>query len=392
MSDRITKTQRLLDLIAFLAARRIPASIDEVMEGVPAYTNAWSEGTETDRNSVRRKFERDKDELRGLGIPVETVEYNVSYGREQIQGYRLQSKDFYLPYLRLVGRETGSEYGASGTASGAGALPGPGSAESAGTVELTHEEAQVALEALRVAERLPGFPLKSEARSAFRKLAFDLDPAAFGQTPVLFAERPGQADLQALLEPLTDAVMAQKRVRFRYAGMYRDASTDRDLAPYGILFQRGHWYLIGHDALRDAIRVFRVARMSDLNVTTDAPDEPDFEVPDGFQLSDYADRSAWELGGADEKPLEALIHFRFPTSLWANVNSFGELVEEDDDGSTLRRFEVQSVNPFLRWILSLEGQATVRSPVELQNELRSMAADVAECHAEERLEERVGVD
>ena len=137
MSDNITKTQRLLDLLAFLSARRIPASIDEVMEGVPAYTSAWTDGNDTDRKSVRRKFERDKDELRGLGIPVETVEYSISYGREQLEGYRLQSKDFYLPYLRLVGRESTGNYGSSDSEGGSETSPGAGSATNTGSDEST---------------------------------------------------------------------------------------------------------------------------------------------------------------------------------------------------------------------------------------------------------------
>ena len=56
--------------------------------------------------------------------------------------------------------------------------------------------------------------------------------------------------------------------------------------------------------------------MSDLDSAGDGAGSPDFEVPEAFRLSDYADRSAWELGGADEDPLEALVHFCFPINCW----------------------------------------------------------------------------
>ncbi len=50
-------------------------------------------------------FERDKDELRSAGIPLETREYLID-GVEKALGYELAARDFYLPYLRLVGQES----------------------------------------------------------------------------------------------------------------------------------------------------------------------------------------------------------------------------------------------------------------------------------------------
>jgi len=72
------------------------------MERLPAYARDWRGGDETARASVRRKFERDKDELRALGIPLETVTYSINYGMEEEHGYRISRSDFYLPYLKLV--------------------------------------------------------------------------------------------------------------------------------------------------------------------------------------------------------------------------------------------------------------------------------------------------
>ena len=92
MTDKITKTQRLLDLIAFLVGRRYPVAIDEVMEGVPAYCDRWANGSTTDRDSIRRIFQRDKDALRELGIPIETVSYVVGHTDEKTKGYRLRSR------------------------------------------------------------------------------------------------------------------------------------------------------------------------------------------------------------------------------------------------------------------------------------------------------------
>ncbi|HEX7091804.1 MAG TPA: WYL domain-containing protein [Longimicrobiales bacterium] len=369
MTPRISKTQRWLDLIAFLVGRRLPVTVDQIMEGVPAYAEKWKTGDETARDSARRMFERDKDELRKHGIPLQTLTYTVNM--QKLEGYRIQRRDFYLPYLRLLGRGEGQ--------ASAGARAG-GEPAGMDRLDLSEEEARLALDALRRVANLPSFPLAPEARSAFRKLAFDLDPDAFADTPVLFVERPGARELTERVRLLSDALLSRKRVRFRYRGIYRDEETQRDVAPYGLLFQHSHWYLVGHDALRDAVRVFRVGRMEDVEVNQQSPNTPDYEIPESFRLEDYAGRNAWELGAEGEQPVWADVLFRFPASLLAERNRHGELVESRPDGSAVRRFRVVQVNPFVRWLLGMEGEAEVLAPAELAAELRRMAAEIAAAH------------
>lgn len=359
----ISKTQRWLDLIAYLVGRRFPVAVEELMEKLPAYAEKWVAGSETDRDSVRRTFERDKDELRDLGIPIETATWRDHLGEEHY-GYSLTRRDFYLPYLRLLERAADEKPVARSDPA------------QIAQIELTTEEAGTALDALRRVASLPSFPLEHEARSAFRKLAFDLEPERFGGTPALYVPDPADADRREDLRLLHEALLARKRVAFTYHGIRRDAPTERDVAPYGVLFQSGHWYLIGHDAVRDDIRVFRVGRMEDLRPNRAAPKTPDFEVPEDFRIEDYVSREPWQLGGPDEEPLEARVLFRFPRSLWAERNGKGELVEERRDGAAVRRFRVRQVDPFLRWVLSLEGDAEILAPVELRGELRDLAGRV----------------
>lgn len=377
-----TKLQRQIDLIAYLVGRHYPVPVEELMERVAAYAERWVDGDVTTRASVRRTFERDKDDLRRIGIPIQTVPYSINFGREQGEGYRIARKDFYLPYLRLLSTAS-AEAGAGDEVPG---YPSPGARRGmpfggAETVEISEEDAHTALEALRRAATLPSFPFAEEARSAFRKLAFDLDPSAFPEAPVLFVERPGALELAARLRALSDALLARKRVRFRYRGIYRGESTARDVAPYGLLFQHGHWYLVADDATRGGVRVFRVGRIDgDVAVNSKRPNTPDYEIPADFRLRDYAGREAWELGGDDEPPLRALVRFRFPASLLAERNAHGELLETHPDGSADRAFDVVQVGPFLRWILSHEGEAEIVEPTALADELRRMARDVAAAH------------
>ena len=369
MTEKITKLQRWLDLIAFLIGRHYPVSVDQIMEAVPAYREGRSDDP-TAVESVRRMFERDKKELRELGIPIETVEFSVR-GAEQTSGYRLARRDFYLPYLRLIGG------GADASTSA------PGGAR-AGVFEIQPEEARSARDALSFAAAMPSFLLREEARSALRKLAFDLGPGR--PDAVLALDRPEAGLARDRLRVLNDALQARKRVRFRYHGIYRGKPTDRDVAPYGLLFLGGNWYLVGHDALRDARRVFRIDRMEDPEPNRKTPDTPDYEVPEDFDLDAYRNREAWELGEGEEMALVARVRFDFPTSLWVERNGYGEPAESAADGSSVRSFRVHQINPFLRWILTLSGEAEIVDPPELRREYADLVERVAALYAGDRVD------
>lgn len=360
MSTQITKLQRWLDLIAYLVGRRMPVPVEELMRHVPAY--AEKAGDATSEATARRTFERDKDELRRAGIPIRSVVYTINFGTEQVTGYRLDGRDFYLPYLRLLGD----------------AVPPSADRTKAAVVEVAEADARVAVEALRRVAEMPSFPLAGEARSALRKLSFDLEPLAEPGESVLRLDRVEGAELRDRLRVLTDALVARKRVGFRYHGIHRGEATERDVAPYGLLYQQGYWYLVGHDALRTDVRMFRVARMEAVTANRAQPARPDFEPPADFRLDEYAGREAWELG--DERPLRVEVRFRFPLSVWAERNARGTQLRAHDDGSAVRVFDVHQVAPFLRWLLGFGEDAELLGPENLQVELRRLAAEVARRH------------
>jgi proteasome accessory factor B len=197
---------------------------------------------------------------------------------------------------------------------------------------------------------------------------------------VRWVERPGAAEVLETLRVLSDALLARKRVRFQYEGIRTGEATERDVAPYGLFFCRD-WYLVGHDATRDALRVFRIARMDEARPNRAAPKTPDYEIPAEFQLKEYLHRDAWALD-EDAEPLWAQVRFSFPASAWAERNDEGELISEAANGSALRQFAVYRTGPFLRWVLSLAGDAEIVEPPELQAELARMAGETAALYEE----------
>jgi predicted DNA-binding transcriptional regulator YafY len=360
-----SKLQRWLDLIAYLVGRRQPVSVDEVLEHVPAYASPLETDDPKALDATRKMFERDKSELRAFGIPIETVSFTIDATESQ-EGYRLARRDFYLPYLRLI--------------EGAGPAEAPGRMLGVSRLEIAPEDAQDARDALEIIGRIEGSPFVREVSSALRKLAYDLPPHE--PSPTLFAERPEVEALRERLSLLTDALLARKRVRFDYHGIYRGETTQRDVDGYGMLFQRGNWYMIGHDHLRDDLRIFRIERMENVRPNRKKPETPDYEVHEDFDLATWRRREAWELGGEDA-PVEAVVAFRFPRSLWVGRSGLGELVEARPDGSSVRSFHVHQVDPFLRWVLSQDGEARIAGPPELAAAYRDMAAEVAALYTRE---------
>src|SRR5215510_5916749 len=90
------KLQRWIDLLAALLARRFGITFTELKALVPAY------GATKDPATIARMFERDKDELRALGIPIRVREEETDEG--VAERYYIKARDLYLPYLALASR------------------------------------------------------------------------------------------------------------------------------------------------------------------------------------------------------------------------------------------------------------------------------------------------
>jgi len=371
MANPISKLQRWIDLVAFLAARRYPVSREELWRQIPAYQGGLSED-KTVENRVRRMFERDKEELRAAGISIRHPERVP--GGNPTDFYLLDRNDFSLPPARRV-----SEVGSGGR-----------------HFEVTESEAAAALLGLRELMGLPAFPLRDSARSAFQKLSFDLDANTGGEDssapgggvaagPILQANSPESLTHRGILRRLSASAIYRKRVKFGYHSLSRDVRQIRSVLPYGLLLQRGKWYLLGWDETREAIRMFRVSRIEDLEENRTRLNTPDYEIPPDFDIRTYAGKRPWELKESEEpEPLFALVRFRYPLSLWAERNDLGTPISVEEDGSQLRRFSVSQTEPFLRWLLSLGGGAWPEGPKDLEEAFGDLAGSVARCYSAPR--------
>lgn len=236
------KTERLLNLVICLLATRRYLGVHEIRSAVPGYDGAGGD------EAFRRMFERDKEELRELGIPLETGTHSAAHDDEL--GYRIARRDYELP-----------------------------------DIALEPDEAAV----LGLAARLwQSAPLAGATGSALLKLR----AAGVESPPAPAALEPRVAASEPAFGPCLAAVRDGLVVRFTYRSGVA-APQLRDVEPWGVVSWRGRWYLVGLDTGRGAERVFRLSRVvGDVELRG----EPGAVVPpDGVDLRAVVARMAVDV-------------------------------------------------------------------------------------------------
>jgi proteasome accessory factor B len=286
-----------------------------------------------------------------MGIPIETVTNDDG----ETLGYRLSSKDFYLPYLAIarMGRPLSKpkkvdKYGY----------------QALSTLTFEPDEVAALSSAIARVSALGDPSLKLDAESARRKLAFDL-PQDSVEASDGTSRLPVRAQPSAeVFEQLNDALLRRKRIAFTYRGIHTESPTERTVEPYGLFFLSSHWYLAGRDADKGELRNFRMSRVERVAVNPKRSQSQDYGIPSDFSLREHArSREAWELGDGDL--IEAIVRFPKRTGASLSAARLGESVPGKEG---LRRFRIRRQDAFARWLLSFGGDAIPVAPQGVVNE------------------------
>ena len=297
MVDRL---ERLVNLTATLLDTRRPLTLDELAERVePRYPD--------DKTARRRQFERDKETLRELGVPI-AVESIDGFGAEQA-----------LP--RSTRRTTTSPSCRSPTPS---------------SRHCTSRSPRCDSWAARGAR---DWPSSGAWRGRGSRKRWPASPS-----------RPGVA-------ALFDAVSRRAPITFVYRG------ERRRLEPYGVVLRWGHWYVVGHDVDRDAPRAFRVDRIDgDPEVGAAGA----FEPPPGIDPARLRPRRPAHVR---RRPPDRRTRVLVDASRagWV-VEQLGEeaVVDRRADGGVEVELPVVNRAAFRSWVLDLLDHAEVLGPDELR--------------------------
>ena len=297
--------ERVTNLLALLLSTRRHLTFDEIRNEL--------KGQYPDNLvAARAAFERDKAILRDEGIPISS---EVQGGdKAGITGYRIDRSAYELGDLQLTGHE-------------AAAL-------------------RIAVSALRMGQ--------SWGEEALWKVDMDSGLKASPQ-PVVQASLP----VDQKLPSLHDAMSRLQVVSFTYNGRIRE------LEPFGLLARSGWWYLVGNDRSVNAMRTFRVDRISSDVVVLEGEtfERPaDFDVRTSFPADLKELPDSIDVGGDIAKVLIDA------TDVNTVLGQYGPdaLVERHRDGSATFAIPCANVQAFEHWLLGFLDRAEVLEPVKLR--------------------------
>jgi proteasome accessory factor B len=303
MTDRL---ERLINLVIALRETRRPMAAADIRTRVAGYG-------QSDPEAFRRMFERDKSDLRDLGVPIETITLDAHDDRP---GYRIDPRRYNLPDVQLAPDE---------------------------------------LAALAVAVEATG--LSDEAGPGLLKLEVAVgDPGGDHRT----VDPPLEVKLDAPhRETLVAAQVSRTAVRFSYRPLGRPTA-ERTVDPHALVHRGGRWYLVGHDHRRNERRAFRLDRIEGA-VKTVGPAGA-FDPPPPADVDDVV--PAPPVGGPQTAEVLAA-----DDVAWLVARRSRGGGEPQADGWVRFTVAVRQPEDFVAWALSLGPELVVLDPPELRAEV-----------------------
>jgi proteasome accessory factor B len=315
----VNKLERLLNLTAVLLDTPRPLAAEELRQKVDGYPPPGA--------AFHRTFERDKEDLRVLGIPIKVE--RVPATDPPVDGYLIDADDYYLPDPGLDPDELAALHLASLTVR----LEGLGDQEALWKLGGMVSD---------------GEPLTGQNQS---------DPGIVGD---VVASLPGDP----ALVPIFQAISERRVIRFGY----RD--DEREVEPWRLDFHRGRWYLTGYDRMRNGERNFRLDRMADGVTSTDiaAEQTPPKAASDG-------PRAPWEIGAEEQTMAKLLVD---EPQVESATRQLGPDVaaEAREDGSVVFTVPVAKYDAFRTFVLGFLDHAEVLEPEHWRQDIASWLNDI----------------
>ena len=324
MSSR--RAERLVNLVLCLLSTRQFLTADRIRAAVPGYEP--DDGSPRADEAFKRMFERDKAELRELGVPLE-VGRNWTF--DTVDGYRIARRDYEL-----------------------------------GDIDLEPDEAA----AVALAVRLWDSPeLTGAAAGALLKLraaGVDVDQG------VPAVVEPKVRTTEPAFGPLLAAVQAGQAVGFDYRRPSPAELRRRTLEPWGVVSWRGRWYVVGHDRDRDAPRCFRLSRIVGEVTPTGRPGV--VQRPADVDLLKFVSVSS------DEPPDTSIVRLWLAKDRAAGLRRRATVVGEqtiDGVAGDVVELEVWHTDSSASWIAGYGEDAVVLEPEVLRKSVHERLLAVA---------------
>lgn len=210
--------ERLFSLVLALLATQTGLTKNEILSTVQGYRQQFS--PDGGNASLERQFERDKDNIRELGVPLETIEQPGEPGNNQSMRYRIPKGAYELPAdVRFTAAEL-SLLSLAATVWREGSLSGQ----------------------------------SQRAMTKLRSLGIEPDEPIIGYAPRLRTR-------EASFEPLDAALERRAIVSFPYLKPGEERPRTRTVAPLALVQHEGRWHLYATDQSVDEPRTFLLSRI-----------------------------------------------------------------------------------------------------------------------------------
>lgn len=329
-----SKVERLVNLVIALLSTRGYITAEKIRSSVAGYSDSPSV------EAFSRMFERDKNELRDLGIPLEVGRVSAL---EPTEGYRINRDAYALS-----------------------------------PVELTPDEAAAVAVATQLWESPELITATQGALLKLRAAGVDVDPLDTG-TPVAIASAAAVSGLRGsedVLGILLSAIDSGQVVQFSHRSSRAEPYTVRTVEPWGVVTEKGRWYLVGHDRDRDATRVFRLSRIG-AQVTPIGPAGAT-TVPAGVDLRSIVAQKVTEVPTGEQATV--WVAEGRATALRRAGRSAGPRQLGGRDGEVIE-LEIRSSDRLAREITGYGADAIVLQPGSLRDDvlarLRAQAGALA---------------
>lgn len=199
-ASRVPVEERLFSLVLALLATESGLTKNEILSTVQGYRQRYRSGG--DNANLERQFERDKDDIRDLGVPLETLDSPGDAGNNQTLRYRIPRGAYELPQ------------------------------------DITFSSDETTLLNLAAMVWREG-SLSGESRRALlklRSLGVVADEPVIGYAPRLRLR-------DSAFEPLSSALEKHLIVRFDYLKPGEDAAREREVIPLALVQYQGRWHL-----------------------------------------------------------------------------------------------------------------------------------------------------
>lgn len=304
----------MLNLLALLSVRAQPLTLKQIrQELVGQYSD--------DNDAARAQFERDKGDLRRLGIPIDMVVLGGEQAGET--AYRVNRNNYELS-----------------------------------DANFTTEE----IEALQIAAATVRLGAQAGEVGLWKLGAELVDPSIGPRATIGFSDPH--------LDTILGAISKHAPLTFHYKG------EPRTVDAYGMLARKGFWYLVGYDHLRKAQRVFRVDRIEG-DVKTGKPKS--YSMPSGLNIAKEVptDRQMMAAGDYEHPSAQVKVDAALVRTV---VREFGReaIISENADGSALFEIPCSNSYAFRLWLFAMVDKAEVVGPPDVREMVVHWLDELAE--------------